>query len=172
MKTVETHLGTKSQHPKWRPSLPQHIEHRRRDPRDRVSHALFPGIGCASAAPGTHALRASGLPGPDFYGAGAAGDYFPRRRHGRRAQSRHAFRITCWGAPWVSQVTPWAWGGWQLRLVSESTPSTLFGIVPVRGKTGFSTAFQTPELSLLLSSLARLHSPRGHSSCVLVHFVK
>ena len=172
MKTAETHLGTKTQHPKWRLALPQHSAHRRRNPRNRVSHALFPGIGCTPAAPRTHPLRASGSPaqipsepaqpGTTSRGGGTEGE-------SRLVTPTESPAGKC---PGFRRLLPGRGEAGSWGLFSESAPSALFGIVPVRGKTGFSTAFQTSGVSLLLSSLARLHSPRGLSSCVSVHFVK
>lgn len=146
-KTAETHLGTKTQHPRWRLPLPQHSEHGRRNPRDRVSHAPLSRDWLRARRSWDSCPEGLRAPRPDSFEPAQPGT--TSRGGGTEARGADLSRLQnhLLGRALVSQVTPWARGGWQLRLVFfRVRAQCLVQDFSSPWKTGFSTACQTSEL--------------------------
>lgn len=165
MKTTETDLRIKAQHPKWRLPRPQHRKRRRRDPQGRASHALLPKDWlCARRSRNSFSRELRGslasLPlEPDWPGTISRGG-----STGGETFTSHSLSHVVGARPGFRRSRP---GRREAGRRSDSAPSTLFGIVPVPGKTGSTAAFQTPVVTPrgLLPSLPR--TPLGLGAFLL-----
>lgn len=134
MKTTETDLRIKAQHPKWRLPRPQHRKRRRRDPQGRASHALLPKDWlCARRSRNSFSRELRGslasLPlEPDWHGTISRGG-----STGSEIFTSHSLSHVVGARPRFRRSGP---GRREAGRRFNSAPSTLFGIVPVPGKTG------------------------------------